>query len=145
MEGKTIAYEVFGRSGVLAHASALPASEEWSTFIHEIRGHLLTKKPLSGLVVYSNGGAPTDNQRIELLRLTRFHNLPTAVVVEDHVQFIDAGGCVVGGLNWTGDLSERTFSPAQIEQAVDKVATEDRQEVLGALHAIRAAFHTDAT
>ena len=142
MEGKTIAYEVFGRSGVLVHSDSHAASEEWATFVDELRGHLLTKKPLTGLLVYSNGGVPTDNQRADLMRLTRFHNVPTAVILEDRVQFVDPGGCIVGGLNWTGNLKEQTFNPAQMEEAIDQVASSDRDAVLEALRGLQAAFNT---
>ena len=142
MEGKTIAYEVFGRSGVLVHSDSHAALEEWPTFVDELRGHLLTKKPLTGLIVYSNGGAPTDNQRSDLMGLTRFHNVPTAVILEDRVQFIDQGGCVVGALNWTGNLNDQTFNPTQMEEAVDQVASSDREAVLEALRGLQAAFNT---
>ena len=138
MQGTTIAYEVFGKTGVLVHAAQQPASDEWETFIGELRGNVLEKKKLKGLVVYSAGGAPTDNQRTALTNLTRFHNVPTAIILEDHTDFIDAGGCVVSGLNWTGDLNEATYSPEQLSDAVISLKTDDQDAVLAALQTLRA-------
>ena len=137
MQGTTIAYEVFGKTGVLVHGAQHPASEEWETFIGELRENVLEKKKRKGLGVYSAGGAPTDNQREALTNLTRFHNVPTAVILEDHVSFIDAGGCLVSGMNWTGALSESTYSPGQLSDALTSLETDDHAEVLEALQTLR--------
>ena len=133
MEGKTIAYQVFGKTGVLVHSSVEPEKAEWSEFLDEIRESLLSKKKVKGLVVYSTGGAPRDNQRGDLLNLTRFHNIPTAVILVDQVLYIDAGGCVVQGMNWTGDLEEQTWSPSQLKEAIATVTDKDNDAIFEAL------------
>ena len=138
MDGKTIAYQVFGKTGVLVHSPTEPDPTEWNEFLDEIREGLLGKAKLKGLVVYSTGGAPRDNQRGGLMNLTRFHNLPTAVVVVDHVLFIDAGGCVVQGQNWTGNLQEQTWSPSQLREAIATVSDKDNEAVLAALNELQA-------
>ena len=132
MEGTTIQYKVFGKTGVLVHSRVDPTQHEWEEFITEITAGILEKKT-KGLVVYSMGGAPRDNQRNQLMSLTRFHNTPTAVIVVDP-SAIDAGGCLVQGLNWTGDLSEQTWTPAQLQDAIATVTDKDNAEVADALN-----------
>lgn len=132
MDGKTIAYQVFGKTGVLVHSQIEPDGNEWGEFLDEIREGVVGKK-VKGLVVYSTGGAPRDNQREDLMNLTRFHNLPTAVIVVDQVLYIDAGGCVVQGMNWTGDIQEQTWAPSQLKEAIATATKKDNDAILEAL------------
>ena len=132
MDGQTIAYKVLGKTGVLVHANQLPNPTEWNKFITLVRADVIGKK-VKGLVVFSIGGAPTDNQRELLTGLMRFHNLPTAVIIDDSAQFVDAGGCTVQGLNWTGNLKEQTWSPAQQKEAIATVTQKDTSLVQEAL------------
>jgi len=137
MDGTTIAYQVFGKTGVLVHSPVEPGLEEWDEFVTEIREGIIAKK-IKGLVVFSTGGAPRDNQRDDLMNLTRFHNIPTAVIVVDKVLYIDAGGCVVQGMNWTGNLEEQTWNPSQLKDAVATVTDKDNDAVLEALSQLQS-------
>ena len=133
-----------GQGAVLGHGYKHPTDGEWDEAFGELRQDILSKTTRH-LLVYSAGGAPTSVQRQALVVLSLFHGVQLSIVIEDDADYIDAGGCYVNALNWTGRLDCKAHSPADLEQAAAELEVKDGAALVEAMNEVISELRGKST
>jgi hypothetical protein len=108
-----------GLTVVLVHGNAPPTDAEWAEYLRVYQDANLLQRGCS--IVFTEGGAPTADQRRSLQRYTEKAPFPTAVLTSHALVRI-----VISGVSWFNP-GIRAFGPADIAPALlflKSVATE---------------------
>lgn len=106
----TIAWEFHQRLIVLVIGRASPTVREWDRFVAECAARAADDLN-GGVLVVSDGGAPSSTQRHAIANLSAARQTPQAVVVNSAV-----GRGVVTAMSWLG-IRNKPFAPRELMEA----------------------------
>lgn len=106
---------------VLVHSPRAPTDDEWRAYVDAFDDELLAR---GRCIVFTDGGAPTTNQRRIIQQMTVTRPFPTAVITKNR-----AVRGVITALSWF-NAGIRAFAPEDLAGALHYLDASDREDAI---------------